>query len=103
MQKHMLWAKLHTKSSTLKIYEFLIRTHDVNRIANNISSNAVFRIYIIKNFFIVSKQLKIYTYIYETQLYFQNLMRANKKCMAGHIWPEGRSLDTPVLDAVNRS
>lgn len=32
------------------------------------------------------------------QLYFQNLLRANKNWTAGRSWPAGRSLDTPALD-----
>ncbi len=31
------------------------------------------------------------------QLYFQNLLRANKNWTAGRSWPAGRSLDTPDL------
>ena len=53
---------------------------------------------IIRYFFNVYKKFKIYTDIYEIQLHFQKITRANTNWIAGHIWPAGRSLDTPAVD-----
>ena len=39
----------------------------------------------------------IYKDIYDTQLHFQNFMRANINWMVDHIWPTGRSLDTHAV------